>query len=253
MEINNYDPVADLYDVYVPATFDIDFFLAETKTVLGEVLELMSGTGRVSIPLIEAGVKLTCVDLSAELNTIFKDKLSQMGLKADIHQMDICKLDLHKKFEMVIIPFHSFAHITSLDGQQKALDRIRQHLFPGGIFICTLGNPKLRQKAVDGQLRLFRKYPLPEDGTLLLWITEKFSSNDSQVVEAMQFYEEYDAKGILRSKRLLELHFRLSTKDEFEQLAKAAGFKVKAFIGDYEHSEFKDDSPFMIWVLENAS
>jgi hypothetical protein len=33
MEINNYDPVADLYDVYVPATFDIDFFLAETKTV----------------------------------------------------------------------------------------------------------------------------------------------------------------------------------------------------------------------------
>jgi hypothetical protein len=22
MEINNYDPVADLYDIYVPATFD---------------------------------------------------------------------------------------------------------------------------------------------------------------------------------------------------------------------------------------
>ena len=253
MEINNYDYIADLYDIYVPATFDIDFFLAETKKASGEVLELMSGTGRVSIPLLEAGVKLTCVDLSAELNAVFENKLRQMGLKADVYQMDVCELDLHKKFEMVIIPFHSFAHITSPDDQQKALDRIRQHLSPGGTFICTLGNPKLRQKAVDGQLRLFRKYPLPDDGTLLLWISEKFSSDDSQVVEAMQFYEEYDAKGVLRSKRLLELHFRLSTKDEFEGLAKAAGFKVKAFYGDYEYSEFEEDSPFMIWVLENAS
>ena len=253
MDINNYDYIADLYDVYVPATFDIDFFLAETKMVSGEVLELMSGTGRVSIPLIEAGVKLTCVDLSAELNAIFENKLNQMGLKADIHQMDVCELDLHKKFEMVIIPFHSFAHITSLDKQRKALDQIRQHLSPSGTFICTLGNPKLRQKSVDGQLRLFRKYPLPDDSTLMLWITEKFNADNSQVVEAMQFYEEYDAKGILRSKRLLELHFRLSTKDEFEQLAKAAGFKIKAFYGDYEHSEFKNDSPFMIWVLENAN
>lgn len=253
MEINNYDYIADLYDIYVPATFDIDFFVTETKKTSGEVLELMSGTGRVSIPLIEAGVKLTCVDLSAELNAIFENKLQKMGLKADVYQMDICELELNKKFDMVIIPFHSFAHITSLDDQRKALSRIQQHLLPRGTFICTLGNPKLRQKAVDGQLRLFRKYPLPEtQGVLLLWIVENNSDDDDQIVEAMQFYEEYDAKGALISKRLLELHFRLSYKDEFEELAREAGFRVKAFYGDYAYSEFSDDSPFMIWILENV-
>jgi len=68
----------------------------------------------------------------------------------------------------------------------------------------------------------------------------------------MQFYEEYDAKGILQSKRLLELHFRLSQKDEFEELAKAAGFKVKALYGDYDYSDYSEDSPAMIWFLENA-
>ena len=253
MEINNYDYVADLYDIYVPATFDIDFFITETKKTSGEVLELMSGTGRVSIPLIEAGVKLTCVDLSAGLNAILEDKLQKMGLKADVYQMDVCELELQKKFDMVIIPFSSFAHITSPDDQRKALAHIRQHLIPGGIFICTLGNPKLRQKAVDGQLRLFRTYPLPDtQGQLLLWISEDISDDDEQVVEAMQFYEEYDAKGVLQSKRLLELHFRLSKKDEFEELAKAAGFKVKALYGDYAYSEFSDDSPVMIWFLENV-
>ena len=253
MEINNYDYIADLYDIYVPVTFDVDFFLTEAKKTTGEVLELMSGTGRVSIPLIEAGVKLTCVDLSAGLNAILEDKLQKMGLKADVYQMDVCELELQKKFDMVIIPFSSFAHITSPDDQRKALAHIRQHLIPGGIFICTLGNPKLRQKAVDGQLRLFRTYPLPDtQGQLLLWISEDISDDDEQVVEAMQLYEEYDAKGVLQSKRLLELHFRLSQKDEFEELAKAAGFKVKALYGDYAYSEFSDDSPVMIWFLENV-
>jgi SAM-dependent methyltransferase len=253
MEINNYDYVADWYDIYVPVTFDINFFLTETKKVSGEVLELMSGTGRVSVPLLEAGVKLTCVDISAKSNAILENKLEQMGLKADIYQMDICELELHKKFDMVVIPFHSFAHITAPDDQQKVLARIRQHLLPGGTFICTLGNPTLRQKEVDGQLRLACKYPLHDtQGELLLWIAENNDPDDDHIVEAMQFYEEYDSQGILKSKRLMELRFRLSHKVEFEVLAKAAGFRIKAFYGDYSYSEFKDDSPFMIWILENV-
>lgn len=254
MEINNYDSVADLYDIYVPATFDIDFFVNETKKAPGEVLELMSGTGRVSIPLLEAGVKLTCVDLSARLNAVLEQKLHQLGLQTDVHQMDICQLELRKKFSMVIIPFHSFAHITSPDDQQKALQQIREHLLPGGTFICTLGNPTLRQIAVDGQLRLFRKYALPNtNGVLLLWIVENKNLDDPQVVEAMQFYEEYDTAGVLQSKRMLELHFRLSGKDEFEELAKATGFKVKAFYGNYDYSDFDENSPYMIWLLENEN
>ena len=92
MEINNYETIADLYDIYVTDTFDIDFFVNETKKSSGDVLELMSGTGRVSIPLLEAGVKLTCVDISAELNAVLENKLQQMGLNADIYQMDVCEL-----------------------------------------------------------------------------------------------------------------------------------------------------------------
>ena len=253
MEINNYDTVADLYDTYVPVTFDIDFFLNETRKTSGEVLELMSGTGRVSIPLLEAGVKLTCVDLSAESNAILEKKLQKIGLKADIYTMDICELELQKQFEMVIIPFHSFAHITSPSNQQKALDRIFQHLAPGGTFICTLVNPAIRKQAVDGQLRLLRKYPLVDQGMLLLWIMENISDDDDQLVEAMQFYEVYDSNGVLTSKRLLEIHFRLSRKSEFEELAMRAGFQIKAFYGDYSYSEFNaENSPFMIWVLERA-
>jgi hypothetical protein len=56
---------------------------------------------------------------------------------------------------------------------------------------------------------------------------------------------------VLISKRLMELHFRLSHRDEFEDLLKATGYTIKAFYGDYSYTEFDElSSPYMIWVLE---
>ncbi len=255
MEFNDYGTVADLYDIYVPITYDIDFFLQETAKTKGEVLELMSGTGRVSIPLLQAGVKLTCADISAELNAVFRKKLELANLSADIYQADIRELDLPKRFEMIIIPFHSFAHITSPADQRKALERIYRHLAPGGTFICTLGNPSMRQKGIDGQLRLFKEYSLPAgQGKLFLWIMETRTPEDPQVIRTLQLFEEYDADCILKQKRLLELHFRLTGKEEFEALAQEAGFGVKHFYGDYAYSEFQEESsPSMVWVLERPN
>lgn len=251
MKTNDYDPVANLYDTYVPATFDIDFFVNEATKSKGDVLELMAGSGRVSLPLLEAGVNLTCVDLSAGLNAVLREKLAQRGLQADVHQMDICELDLLKKFDMVIIPFSSFAHVTSPQAQRKALERIHQHLHLGGTFICTLGNPALRKQAINSQLRLFRTYPLEGGGSLLLWILEDFSSEDPQVVEARQFYEEYDANGTMTSKKCIELHFRLSDRNEFERMAQETGFKIKALYGDFTYAKFQEkSSPHMIWIME---
>ena len=251
--VNDYDGVADLYDIYVPATFDIPFFVNEAKKSKGEVLELMSGTGRISIPLLQAGVRLTCVDISAESNAVLREKLAKQGLTAGIFQMDVCELALEKQFDRIIIPFHSFAHITDPALQRKALDRIYQHLLPGGYFICTLGNPAIRRQSIDGKLRLYREYPLQEGkGTLLLWLLENFDPTDERIVDTLEFFEEYDDRGILRCKRILKLRFRLSDREEFEALAEAAGFNVEALYGDYTCAEFREDSPFLIWILSKG-
>ena len=166
--------------------------------------------------------------------------------------MDVRELDLSRQFDQIIIPFHSFAHLVSVEDQQEALRRIYRHLLPGGTFICTLGNPAIRKQKVDGQMRLFRKYPLANGlQNLLLWISENIDPVDQKIVHAMQFFEIYDSKGLLQSKRLLELHFRLIEKDEFEKFASEAGFRINAFYGDYDYSPFRSaSSPYMIWLLE---
>lgn len=46
----DYDSIAEIYDLYVTADYDITFFLQETANVEGPVLELTAGTGRLSLP-----------------------------------------------------------------------------------------------------------------------------------------------------------------------------------------------------------
>lgn len=160
-ELSGFSRIADLYDTYVQVDFDISFFLKETRKSPGEVLELMAGTGRVSIPLIEAGVRLTCVDKSAERLAVLRKKLEQRGLAADLVQMDVCELELSKCFDSIIIPFHSFSEIVSVEDQRRALARIHEHLASGGRFVCTLRNPA-NTPPPDGMLRLFSKHALAE-------------------------------------------------------------------------------------------
>ncbi|MDX9726894.1 MAG: hypothetical protein RBT38_10950 [Bacteroidales bacterium] len=61
-ETIKFDKVADIYDFYVKADFDIPFFLKESDGFKGEILELICGTGRVSIPLLDSVRKMTCIN-----------------------------------------------------------------------------------------------------------------------------------------------------------------------------------------------
>jgi len=247
----NYSSIADLYDICVSATFDIPFFLKEATQNGGDVLELMSGTGRVSLPLIEAGVRLTCVDLSPEMLAVLRNKLVRRGLSAPVYAMNVCQLDLDKQFDLVLIPFNSFAEITETASQQSALARIYQHLKPSGRFICTLHNPAIRAASVDNQLQLWGQYPMPDGkGTLMFWGCQEFEQ-DGKTVSGVEFFEEYDPQGLLLAKHFISLRFVLLSQDEFETLAVAAGFTVRALYGDYTWSPFQAaTSPYMVWELE---
>ena len=245
-----YANVADIYDSYVQTKLDIPFLLDQVKGISSEVLELMSGTGRISLPLIEAGATLACVDKSPEMLAVLEQKLAQHGLSATIYPMDVCHLDLGKQFDRILLPFQSFAEILSPENQQQALDRIHQHLSPEGQFICSLHNPHVRLQNVDGRLKLRARYLLPDEtGSLMLWTMESYDPDD-KIVHGLQFIETYDRQNFLQSKRFMEIQFSILEKDIFEAMLKEAGFKVLALYGDYAYGDFQPMvSPFMIWIL----
>jgi SAM-dependent methyltransferase len=247
MQPIDYNSIAEIYDLYVTADHDIPFFISETKSVSVPVLELMAGTGRLSLPLIEAGAKLTCVDSSSAMLEVLSRKLKQRGLHADIICADVCRLSLPTQFELAILPFQAFMEIIGEENQRTALAAVFRCLVPGGRFICTLHNPAIRRKQVDGLLRLVGQFPI-ESGTL---VVSGFEQGGNPVVLRQQFFEFFDGEGRLVEKRLLQMKFAFVEKNEFEHMAQSAGFRVAQLCGNYDRASFDPvQSPVMIWRLE---
>lgn len=243
-----YDDVADLYDLHVTVDLDVPFLLSEAQRASGKVLELMAGTGRVSIPLVEAGVELTCVDASEGMLERLRAKLRAKGLSADVHRADIRDFELGERFGLAVIPFHSFSEIIEPDDARRALASVVRHLDEGGRLIVPLHNPRVRLREVDGALRLTDVH-IVDGGRLVVSGFERLDPLTG-VVARTQFYELFDERGQLQSKRMLEMKFRLISQREFEEFAKQAGLEREALYGDYNYADFDEQlSPFMIWAL----
>lgn len=243
----DYDRVAENYDLYVTADYDFSFFLTEIAQTTGPVLELMAGTGRLSLQLARAGARLTCVDASRGMLDVLSRKLQQHGLHADVLCADICQLRVQTPFQLALLPFQSFMEILGEDRQRQALAAIHGCLAPGGRFVCTMHNPAVRRAQVDGTLRLVGSFPTP-DGLL---IVSGFERGGDPVVERLQLFEFFDHDGSLRAKQVQPMKFALIDKEAFEIMATDAGFRVLELFGTYGRTPFDAAlSPAMIWVLQ---
>ncbi|MGE5396796.1 MAG: class I SAM-dependent DNA methyltransferase [Chitinophagales bacterium] len=248
----DFDDVADIYDYYVNTTLDFNFFQEQFKNTEGPVLELMCGTGRVSLPLLEHGIKLTCVDYCGEMLDVFQEKLKQKGLDAELIQADVRYLDLGRKFNAIFIPFNSFMELIGEMDQIAALKRIHQHLNDKGIFVCTLHNPSLRTQLATGEKVLRGEFALPGNKKLVLHSIEK-QDQVNHLIKGTQFFEIYSEQGELELERRLDIKFSLIEQDIFEKMIENTGFTVMGLYGDYNMGDFNDEtSPFMIYRLEKG-
>ena len=244
-----FDLVADLYDSYVNVNLDLKFFLNETSEFEDEILELMCGTGRVSFPLLESGKKLCCVDYSKKMLDVFRKKLKAKDYPVRLIQMDVTKLDLDKEFGLILLPFHSFSEILSSNLQFKALKSITKHLIPGGLFICTLQNPRLRLKTADELTHRLGEYNFDKNKKVIVFYSNKFIP-DTGIVSGFQLYEIYDHSGNMIDKRTLKINFKPISDLEFKELIKPLDLEIIKVYGDYSYSEFDNEtSNFMIYKL----
>ncbi len=248
-----FDRVADLYDDFVCTEFDVPFWLDESKSVSGKVLELACGTGRVSIPLLKAGVDLSCVDYAPEMIARFRQKLEMSHLSCPLYCQDMAELELPHHFDLIFISFHSFSELIDKQRQRFALRRIRSHLTKEGRFICTLQNPAVRTRSLDGKMRLIGEFPLPGGGMLVVRTRLSFNSS-TQIASGEQVYDRLSPEKVLVEQHFLNINFYLFNKLEFESLLSESGYSIEALCGDYENRPFEEGtSPYMIWKLRRSA
>lgn len=251
MSACDYSLVADIYDGYVKTDLDVAFFREESKKAKGRVLELMCGTGRLTLALLADGVPMTCVDSSPEMLVRLRQKLAYSGYQAEVFEQDVTCLSLPGKYDLAIIPFNSYMEITTRVGQGAALRSIHRHLLPGGRLIVTLHNPNVRLRRVDGLIHTIGRFPLDDGGaTFTLSVTEAYDAA-SALVTGIQVFEAVDSRGRALWRRDVPIMFRLVARQEFEDLAASAGLRVDAVFGDYDRSAYDAEaSPYIITHLQ---
>ncbi|MBN1449019.1 MAG: class I SAM-dependent methyltransferase [Bacteroidetes bacterium] len=244
---NNYDRIADLYDLYVTADYDIAFWRRECAGA-GNVLEITAGTGRVTLPLLTDGLRITAVDASYGQLERLRRKAEEKGLTVETVHADMRDFDLGRTFPMVIIPFQSLQEITERCDTTATLRRLRAHLAPDGRAIITLHNPA-KQKDADGSaLRLIEEYELKNGNRMLFWRSNMYDA-DARIGTSYQLYEEYDVDGVLHRKRLFTPRYRVFERAEIEDLIAQAGLRITRAWGGYDWSDLTADSCFMIFEL----
>lgn len=243
----DYEKIAHLYDSYLRFTDDLPFFLQECKKIDGSVLELMCGTGRISIPLLEAGVDLTCVDASPAMLAILRQKLAANGLSAPVVQADVTSLQLESLFDLVVLPFQSFHELHTEAEQRKALSEIARSLKPNGRFICTLHNPKVRLQSIKQGSSHYGPFPRVDGvGSVSLSVDLNYEP-ETGIVRGWQTIYELDSAERQVVEHRLPLQFSLIEFDVFQKLVHSADFSIEEVFGNYDFSPFvPQTSPYII-------
>ncbi|HOJ05069.1 MAG TPA: class I SAM-dependent methyltransferase [Bacteroidota bacterium] len=245
--INNYDRIADLYDLYVTADYDIAFWKKEGANA-AEVLEVTAGTGRVSLPLVRQGSQVTAVDSSYKQLQRLAEKAASEGLHVHTVKADMRDFDLGKTFPLVIIPFQSLQELIEPCDVTAALRRVRAHLAPEGRAIITLHNPGTQTNLDCRTMRLVDDYTLPNSNRMLFWMARSYDAA-THIGTSYQLYEEYDVDGVLHRKRLFTPRYHVFEREDIEQRIAQAGLRITAAWGGYDWSPLDENSRFMIFEL----
>ena len=135
MSRSDYDPIAGIYDPWSRSvTEDVEFYVEEAIASGGPVVELAVGTGRIAVPVAEAGIDVIGVDRSEGMLAVARDFARERGVteRLDLRHGDLRRPPVDERVPLVLIPFRSLLHMQDEGDRLTALAAVYELLEPGG-------------------------------------------------------------------------------------------------------------------------
>ena len=128
---------AEVYVLDKPpgALFDSGYYLEQLKAIDGPVLEAASGSGRLHIPLLEAGFDLHGFDRSEHMMAECQAEAQRRGLAPRLSRQSFQSFAYDQPFAAIICPAGAFTLIEDFGEALAVLKRFFAHLRPGGRLI----------------------------------------------------------------------------------------------------------------------
>jgi SAM-dependent methyltransferase len=255
---DEYAHTAQFYDLLYQqgAPRDIPFYLELAARQAGPVLELGCGTGRVTLPLAQAGHTVTGLDLSPAMLAQCQAKLavaeSAVRQRVKLVQGSMSSFTLEQRFALVLAPYRAFQHLLTVEEQQVCLGRIRAHLADGGVYLHNVFNPSLAyimdhvRRGKVWECDLEAADPASERYLRRSHMLEYDLA--TQVLRVDWKFEEYNHAGVLLSTTLETMHLRWQYRFEAEHLLSLCGFEILETYGGYDRQPLTDLAGELIYL-----
>ncbi len=185
------------------------------------VADLACGTGALSIPLAQAGYRVTALDINEAMLMQARQKAG--GLPVAWVRQDMASLALHRPVSAVNCACDGVNYLTSPAAVAQCFAAVYRALLPGGLFVFDVST-EAKLTSMDGEL-----YGLDEDDVAYLWRNELDLKTRVLTMDITLFVDRGD--GLFE--RMEETHRqRAHTHEELMNALERAGFeRIQAFSG----------------------
>ncbi len=249
---DHFDRFARFYDDdYRAYEDDLGLILEMAADAGGPVVELGCGTGRVLMPLADAGVAATGVDISPALLQVARNKLAVAGLAARVTfvEADLRHPNLPEgSFALAICTSNTLMHLITAADQEAALRAALHLLRPDGLLMLDLFNPDLaRLLEVNGLMELADRWTDETTGAEVTKWSVRSVDIAEQIQETLFIYEETLPSGAVRRTNC-PFTLRFLWRSEGELMLRAAGFVVEEVWGEFDGTPYDGLSDHLIFI-----
>jgi SAM-dependent methyltransferase len=232
--------LARLYDLdLVDDPGDVELYRALADRAGGRVLELAVGTGRVAVPLVAAGHRVTGIDNDSRMLDRARARgaaeLAGSG-SLGLVEADIVGLALPegRAFALGYLALNSLMALGTRIAQQAAIQALADHLEPGGIAAVDVWLPDAEDLArYDGRLILEWARTEPTSGAMVTKTGSAQYDAATGTVALTSVFEE-GAQGAPPARWVRHDRLRLVSAEELTGFAEAAGLRVETLAGGYD-------------------
>ena len=220
---------------------DVAFYRDMAQQSAGPVLEVACGTGRVTLPLAEAGIDITGADLSEGMLSVARRKAAtlpeEVQRRLTLIRQDMTTLKLDRQFGFIFVPFRAFQHLLTSDLQARALEAFHSHLMLGGRLALHLFDPRLDLLVdIDAPIPRSSGTHEPTGRRYIAEVERTEFDHLAQIRRDLWRYAEIGAGGTVLREDTRELVLRWTYRWELHHLLALTGFAVEAEYSDFERS-----------------
>ncbi|HEX9090209.1 MAG TPA: class I SAM-dependent methyltransferase [Anaerolineales bacterium] len=223
---------------------DLPFWLALAAHAGDPLLELGCGTGRVLMPLAQAGYHTTGLDNDLSMLKLLRTNIAVTGeVVPSLIASDMRRFGLAVKFHLVILPCNTFSTLNENE-RIRCLSCIRMCLLPGGVFALGMPNPRsLSRLPARSEAELEDEFLHPQTGNPVQVSSSWQRTKHTFIVT--WYYDHLLPDGLVERLVSKTVH-QIAPLDTYIFEINHAGFSVTQIYGDFEHSKYTEDSPHCI-------